>query len=254
MEVGFKKVPALEKCFSILGLLAKSKDSLGISDISKALSYNRSTVFNIVYTLMDLGILERRDHNKLHFGSQLYLLGKAATQGSELISTVHPYLEEINQKTKLSAFLGMRSGLRAIILDKADSAFDIRIHSEVGMRIPLLAGAGGIVLFSQMADPEIDKILSQNKLRRFTRFSCVNKEKYKKRIKKARAEGIAIDMEEYIEGIRAFAVPLKIHRGDSPLGIWAVGLKRQIADETIPRYSEFLKKIAKEIENRFSLE
>lgn len=61
-------------------------------------------------------------------------------------------------------------------------------------------------------------------------------------------------MEEYIEGIRAFAVPLKIHRGDSPLAIWAVGLKRQITDETIPRYSEFLKKIAKEIENRFSLE
>jgi IclR family KDG regulon transcriptional repressor len=251
MKIGFKRVPAIDKCFSILKHLATSKDPLGISDISKALNYNRSTVFNMVHTLADLGILEQRDQTKFHFGTQLYLLGRAASLSSDLISMVHPYLEEINQETKLSAFLGMRSGDRAVILDKADSAFDIKIHSEVGMRIPLLAGAGGIVLLSQMSDAQIDKVLSKNQLKKFTRFSCVNKEKYKKRIEKARREGIAVDREEYIEGIRAFAVPLRVSGGNSPVAIWAIGLKRQITDERIPQYSGFLKTIAKEIENRF---
>jgi IclR family KDG regulon transcriptional repressor len=254
MKVGFKRVPAIDKCFSILEHLAKSKDPLGISDISRALNYNRSTVFNMVHTLAELGILERKDQNKFHFGTQLYLLSRAASRSSDLISMVHPYLEEINRETKLSAFLGIRSGDRAVILDKADSAFDIKIHSEVGMRVPLLAGAGGMVLLSQMSDAEIDKILSKNELRKFTRFSCVNKETYKKRIKRARREGIAIDKEEYIEGIRAFAVPLRINSGHAPVAIWAVGLKRQITDNVIPQYSELLRKIAKEIENRFASE
>ena len=227
---------------------------MGISDISKALKYNKSTVFNIVYTLNDLGILEFGHNNAFRLGTQLYVLGKAASLGSELIRTVHPYLGEINQRTKLSAFLGIRSGLRAIIVDKVDSAFDIKISSEIGMKLPLLAGAGGKALLSQLSDNEIDKILSQNKLKKFTRFSCVKKQKYKEMIEKTRQDGIALDREEYIEGICAFAVPLNINRTDSQAAIWAVGLRMQVKDEVIPQYSEFLKKIATEIEIRLSTE
>ena len=252
MKPEFKRVPALDKCFSILNLFAKSKKPLGISDISKVLSYNKSTVFNIVYTLADLGILENGPGNKFRFGMQLYVLGRSSNQSSELINTIHAYLEEINRKTRMMVFLGIRSGQRAIILDKVDSTFDIRVMSEVGMRIPLLAGAGGKALLSLLPDAEIDRILSQNKLKKFTPFSCTNKKKYKVIIQKTRKEGIAFDMEEYIEGIRALAVPLNINRGNSPAAIWAVGLKMQVKDEVLPQYSEYLKKIATEIEIRFS--
>jgi IclR family KDG regulon transcriptional repressor len=252
MKPEFKRVPALDKCFSILNLFAKSKKPLGISDISKVLSYNKSTVFNIVYTLADLGILENGPGSKFRFGMQLYVLGRSSNQSSELINTIHPYLQEINRKTRMMVFLGIRSGQRAIILDKVDSTFDIRVMSEVGMRIPLLAGAGGKALLSLLPDAEIDRILSQNKLKRFTPFSCTSKRKYKAIIQKTREERIALDMEEYIEGIRALAVPLNIKRGNSPAAIWAVGLRMQVKDEAIPQYSEYLKKIATEIEIRFS--
>ena len=252
MKPEFKRVPALDKCFNILNLFTKSKKPLGISDISKVLNYNKSTVFNIVYTLADLGILEYGPDNKFRFGIQLYILGKSSNQGSELINTIHPYLKEINRKTRMMVFLGIRSGQRAIILDKVDSTFDIRVMSEVGMRIPLLAGAGGKALLSLLPDTEIDKILSQNKLKKFTPFSCTSKQKYKAIIQKTREEGIAFDMEEYIEGIRALAIPLNINRGNSPAAIWAVGLKMQVKDEAIPQYSEYLKKIATEIEIRLS--
>ncbi|MBW1803799.1 MAG: helix-turn-helix domain-containing protein, partial [Deltaproteobacteria bacterium] len=102
----YKRVPALDKCFDILQLLARSKKPLGISDLSRALGYNRSTVFNMVHTLVGLGILENGSENKYRFGPQLFILGKAAAEGSELIQTVHPYLEDINRETRLSVFLG----------------------------------------------------------------------------------------------------------------------------------------------------
>ena len=252
MKIAFKRVPAIDKCFAILDLFTRLKKPLGISEISKALNYNKSTVFNMVHTLNDLGILEKSGENKFQFGIQLYTLGKAAGRSSELISTVHPYLEKINQKTKLSAFLGTRSGLRAVIIDKADMAFDIKIYSEIGMKIPLFAGAAGKVLLAQMPNAEVDDILAKNKLEKFTPNSCVNKNKYKAMIKQARRDGIAIDMEEYIEGIRGLAVPLKIFRAHTQVAIWAIGLKRQITKENIPRYARYLKKIVAEIEIRFN--
>jgi len=254
MKISFKRVPAIDKCFSILGLFARLNKPLGVSDIAKALNYNKSTVFNMLHTLNDLGILEQSEGNKFQYGMQLYNLGKAAGRSSDLISTVHPYLEKINQKTKLSAFLGLRAGLQAVIIDKVDTAFDIKIYSEIGMRIPLLAGAGGRVLLAQMCSAEVNDILSKNKLEKFTPNSCVNKNKYKAMIKTARKDGIAIDMEEYIEGIRGFAVPLKIFRANTQAAIWAVGLKRQITKENIPRYARYIKKIVAEIEIRFNPE
>ena len=107
MKPPSKRVPVIDKCFPILQLLAQSKDPLGISDISKALAYNRSTVFHIAHTLVDLLILERRDHNKFHFGTQLYVLSRAAMRRSDLINAIHPYLEEVNRKTRLMAILGI---------------------------------------------------------------------------------------------------------------------------------------------------
>ncbi len=250
VKVDFKRVPALDKCFRILDLIGQSKKHLGISDISNALGYHRSTVFNILYTLTDIGILEHDTDNKFHFGLKLYALGKIAGNSSELISTVHPYLENISQQTKLSAFLGIRSGLRAIIVDKIDSNSDIRVSSEIGMKIPLLAGAGGRVLLSQLPDSMLDRVLSENKLRKFTPFSCTDKETYKELIKKAREEQFAFDDEEYIEGIRALAVPINLDKKYIQAAIWIVGLKSQISDNKIRSYKQLLQEKAREIEVR----
>ncbi len=252
MKIAFKRVPAIDKCFTILDLFARVKKPLGVSEISKGLNYNKSTVFNMVHTLNDLGILEKTEGNKFQFGIELYTLGKTAGRSSELISTVHPYLEKINRDTKLSAFLGIRSGLRTVIIDKADTEFDIKIYSEIGMKIPLLAGAAGKTLLAQLSDAEVQEILTKNELKQFTPKACINKKRYKEMVMKARREGIAIDMEEYIEGIRAFAVPLNINRANTQVAIWTVGLRRQINDEDIPRYSEYLKEIVREIEIRLT--
>ncbi len=253
MTVEFKRVPAIDKCFAILDLFARSEGSLGISEISRQLGLNKSTVFNTVHTLTDLNILENGPDVKFRFGTRLYTLGNTAGSRSELIKTVHPYLEKINRETKLSAFLGIRSDLRAVILDKVDTAYDIRISSEVGMRLPLLAGAGGRALLSQLSEKEIGRILSNNELEKFTPNSNVDKAVYKQEVLRVRREGIALDMEEYLEGVIAFAVPIKTHRKNIQAAIWAVGLKQQVSKDIMPKFSGFLKGIGDEINNRFSI-
>ena len=250
MNLEFKRVPAVDKCFNILDLFAKKKEPMGISEISNELGFNKSTVFNLVHTLTDLGVLETLN-NKFTFGTKLYILGSAAEQGSDLIRNIHPYLQEISNKTNLSAFLGLRSGLKAIIVDKSDSSFDLKISSEIGTRIPLIAGAHGKAFLSLLTDKDLNGIISQKKLKRFTPYSCMNKEEYLEIIRKVREEGIAIENEEYLEGVRALAVPLKLKRNGLQTAIWAVGLKNQIKDDVISVYSQLLKDIAEKIESKF---
>lgn len=248
--MGYKKVNALLRGFEILDLLATEKAPLGISEIAGKLGLHKGTIFNMVHTLTELGVLES-NRGKFRFGPKLYMLGKAAEKGSDLIRTVHPYLVKISRETNLSTFLGMRSGLRAVILDKAESGFNFKISSQIGIQIPLLAGAHGKVFLSQLADDEVEDLLSKVELKKFTSHSCVSKEKYKRMIRQARQEGIAWDLEEYIEGIRALAIPLKIGREEVQVAIWVIGVNGLLKDGVMHSFSKLLKAVAEEIQQQF---
>jgi IclR family KDG regulon transcriptional repressor len=250
MKAEFKRVPALDKCFSILEYLTEKKSPSSMSELSEKLNLNKSTVYNILHTLTDLGVLENSD-NRFRFGPKLYVFGKAAENSSDLIRTIHPHLKQLSQKTGLSAFLGMRSGARAIIVDKVDASFDLRVSSEIGLHIPLFTGAHGKSLMSLLPDEEIDRMLAEKKVLRSKPFSSSEKKEFKEAIKRVREEGIALDDEEYIEGIRALAVPLEVSRKDLKGAIWVVGLKKQIPDDRIPEYSTLLKETIQRIENQF---
>jgi len=62
---------------------------------------------------------------------------------------------------------------------------------------------------------------------------------------------VAVDREEYIEGIRAIAVPLKVGEHRLLVSMWLVGLSSQLKDEILASYSIILKNTAKEITAHF---
>jgi DNA-binding IclR family transcriptional regulator len=250
MNPAFRRVPAIDKCFAILELLAQSKEPMGISDISGKLSLNKSTVFNIGHTLRDLNILENHRDGKFVFGTRFYVLANMAGKRSALIQTAHPFLETVNEKTKLSAFLGVRSDCRALLIDKVDSAYGLKVSSEIGMQMPNLAGAGIKAMLSQVSDEVIDEIIARTDLRRYTPYSIIDKAAYKEEVFRVRLEGVAYDREEYIEGMVAFAVPIKTYGRDIQAAIWAVGLTRHVPGSSVPELTEFLKGIGEQVNYR----
>ena len=247
---GFTRVPAIDKCFAILELLAQSKEPLGISDLSGKLNLNKSTVFHIVHTLMDLNVLENQRDGKFVFGTRFYILGNMAGKRSKLIQAVHPYLDTVNEKTKLSAFLGLRSDRQAILIDKVDSAYGIKLSSEIGLQMPVLAGAGIKAMLSHLSEEEIDEILARTELKRYTPHSIIDKAAYKEEILEVRRQGVAFDREEYIEGMVAFAIPIKANGKDLQAAIWAAGLTRQVPETSVPELTQLLKGISEEINYR----
>lgn len=253
MSLNYKRVPAIDKCFSILALMTEAKRPFGFNEIVKNLGLNKSTVFNILHTLNDLDVLEKGPDGLFRLGPRLFILGNAAAGGSELIQMVHPYLETINRDFKLSTFFGILSGQEVIILDKADRAHRMKLSSEIGMRIPIFAGVAGKALLSQLPGTDIDKILSETTPKPYTTRTIIDKAVYKKEILSVKKTGIAYDREEYIEGLIAVAVPLQTCREDLQAAIWAVGLKQEFQEDAMMRITKFLSNIVEEINSRFSI-
>ena len=63
-------------------------------------------------------------------------------------------------------------------IDKVDTAYDIKISSEIGMRLPLLADAGGKTLLCQLSNEEIDHIVTENALKQFTSNTCTDRREF----------------------------------------------------------------------------
>jgi DNA-binding IclR family transcriptional regulator len=253
MSLNYKRVPAIDKCFSILALMSEAKHPFGFNEIVKKLGLNKSTVFNILHTLKDLDVLEKGPDGLFRLGTRLFILGNAAAGASDLIQTVHPYIETINHEFELTAFFGILSGDAVIIVDKADRAHRIKISSEIGMRIPIFAGVAGKALLSQLPEPDIDEILSKITPKRYTPRTIIDKAAYKKEVLSVKKTGIAYDREEYIEGLIAVAAPLKTYREDLQAAIWAVGLKQEFQEDVMMRIARFLSNTVEEINYRFSM-
>ena len=253
MTLKYKRVPALDKCFSILALMAEAQRPFGFNEVVKNLGLNKSTVFNILHTLDDLNVLEKGPDGLFRLGPRLFVLGSAAAGGSELIQTVHPYLETINREFELSSFFGILSGQEVLILDKADRATRIKVSSDIGMKIPIFAGVAGKALLSQLPEEDIDEILAKSTPKRCTPSTIIDKEVYKKEILSVKKTGIAYDWEEYIEGLMAVAVPIRTYRENLQAAIWAVGLKQEFREDAMMRITKSLSTIVEEIHNRFSM-
>jgi len=253
MEAQFRRVPALDKCFDILEFFARCERPVGVSELSKATGYHRSTVFNVLNTLADLHVLSKSPDKRFNFGLRLYSLGRTASDGSDLIRTIHPYLVKINRKTDLSTCLGIRTDSKAVIVDKVDSDLAVKISMDEGIEVPLLAGAGGKALLSLLPDAEVDGILSEYTSKDFLLLTCLNKAQFKERVEKERADGFALDKEEYMQGVWALAVPLKLGKGKIQAAIWIIGLKAQFRGNVIDDYIAVLKETAEAIAVKFSL-
>ena len=243
----FTRVPAIDKCFAILDLLIESPKPMGISELSRRLGLNKSTVFNISHTLISLGVLENQSNGKFTFGTVFYVLSNMARRQSSVIHFVRRYLEKISMKTNLSAFLGLRSDCSAILIDRIDPDYEVKLSSEIGTHMPAFAGAGIKAMLSQLSDEAIDQILASNELERYTASSIIDKAVYKKEVLQVRKHGIAYDLAEYIDGTVGFAIPVKVWGEHVQAAIWAAGFKNQISERSLPFLEHLLLNISEEI-------
>ena len=110
----------------------------------------------------------------------------------------------------------------------------------------LFAGVTGKIFLSAMSEGRDGAACSQKGLRRYTENSIVDAEQFLREIERTRARGYAVDLEEYMKGVRA--VGALVYSGRYAVaGIWAVGLASSLTDEKLPAVIERLKATAEQI-------
>lgn len=240
--------PIVYKAFAVLQEVAKAPGSLGVSDLSRSLNINKSTVFGVTQALLDIGALRQDGSSKkFRLGPTLIQLGNQSLAGISLRSLARPFMLKLAEDFEQTVFLGRFDEYGITIIEKAESPVELKVSAPVGARIPFFAGAAAKSFLASLDEHQQRRILQERTIPRFTDKSITDEEEYLEELKRVRAVGFATDFEEYIHGVHAVSVPLLDARGWLVAAIWIVGFSTSFPEEKMLRAAEAAKAAIKEI-------
>lgn len=206
-------ITALQRGLRVLKIFAGHETGLSAKKVGVLSGLPVSTVHRLLMNLQSAHFLTTDSSGIYHLGLSCIVLGQSAHAQMDLRRVSFPFLEELNHRTRETVHLTVRQGLSAVYVEKLDSPEPLRIHSRIGASVPLHCTAVGKVLLAHLPGPELDKILGQLDLRRFTENTLGSLQQLQTELSRVQRDGFACDLEEHELHIRCVAAPIWDHRG-----------------------------------------
>ena len=244
-------MPAVLKAFKLLELLSLSDKPLGVSELSRRLQMGKSTVHGLVTTLEGLGALEAVNGSKRYvLGPKLAALSLRNGNQADVRQLARGALERLAAATEQTSFFGVPSDDHVTILDIEHGRPTLSISAPVGSSIPLLAGAVGKAVLAAWDPRRRQAFLRENVLPAFTSASIRNNASYEQAVTETIARGAAIDVDEYVDGVRAAAAAITGPQRQLIAVLWVAGFSRNIDAERLDFIAAALAREAREISAR----
>lgn len=224
-----KKIKSIQKCFTIIELLASSASGMGVLELAEKSDLPSATVHRILRTLLAEGYVQQ-DHLTEHYllTAKMFEVGSRVFRDMDLRSCAVPVLKELTNRTEETSSLYVLSGQKGLCIEVIESRKWHRVCPHLGELVPLHCTAAGKILLAFGAISVLDL-----KLERYTQNTIRKPQMLQEHLKKVRESGIAMDMEEFEIGIRCIAAPVRNHKGDSVAAVSVTGPKEHLAEKRI---------------------
>ena len=217
-------VRSLDRGLEILDYLSGRGEYVSLTELTSHIKLDKSTVYRIMRTLLERGYA-RQDAatRKYSLGVRVFALSRALSNMLSLEKEAASFLKELMERTGESAHLAVLFEGMVTFVSKETSTEVLAINSEIGRREPLHCTALGKVLLANLPEDEFENLVERKGLERFTKNTITKIGALRKELNKIRANGYAIDDEEYQLGVRCAASPVYGAHGVVVAGIGISG-------------------------------
>lgn len=242
------RVPAVDRAFAVLELLAESRRGLSVSTVARRLAMPKSSIHAIMTTLENGGYLRKDPPTHKYFvGLRLKDLARGGLEETDTRERLRSFLLDLATKTGLTANMAVLEDSMAVLIDTVQLPGIVRIGNFIGQRMHLNCTALGKVLLAFVSDDEFHRILHGRPLIQHNQRTICSIAKLKTEMAKVRANGYAVDDEEEEIGARCVGAPVFDHRSKVVAAISVAGTTTQIPSEKIEVVSTFVKDAAEQI-------
>lgn len=212
-EVRGGGVQSIERAFSILEEIARSRDGISLAELSKRVGLHNSTTFHLVRTMVSLGYVRQLKDKRYRVGRPLFVLAANALDDVEMVSLATPILEDLSRETGEASHFAVRMGDAVVVIARTGGAGAFQLTDRMGVVRPAHCTALGKIILAALRSEQLDAFFERAELKAFTAKSITDAAALRREIDDVRRAGIAFDDGEFDPELRCVGVPVKDFSG-----------------------------------------
>jgi IclR family KDG regulon transcriptional repressor len=228
-------IQSVAHALDVLEEFRDETEELGVTELSKKLKLHKNNIFRILATLQSRNYIEQnRFNDNYRLGIKCLELGQTFIHQRGLLNQARPILLELAEATGETSYISILRGKEVVYLDAVETSSTVRVVSRVGFHMAIHATAAGKALVSNDSEEELRNLFS-GELARFSKATRTDVDDLMKEIKHVREMGYATDLEEFEEGLRCIASPVRDYTRNVVGAISVSGPANRLPDERIAK-------------------
>lgn len=201
-------VKQIANLFTLMDFFVRAKKPLSVREIVEEFSWPRSSVFNMVSTMVEHGYLYQPVPRGGYYPTNRWMeLARELSESQPLPESVHKLLVELASRTGETLFLAAPEGTSVVFLDVVESTADIRFIANVGQRLPVHVTAAGRAILAQYSPAERAAALKRIKYQPYEKDMFMTSESVEEDIQQSARHGWYVNLGIYAPGVAGIAVP-----------------------------------------------
>lgn len=200
-------VASVDRAIELLFMLESGPLEMGVTEISKALGVQKSTVHNLLQTLLARDFVRKTDTGRYTLGFRLMPLGLACTERLDIRRIASPILNELVNQAKEVVLLAVLSAGQITIIEKIEPPRQVFMVPRFDYCNTFHSSGLGKIFLAFGPDDLVKKVMSL-KLQQYTQSTITDKNVLAKEIDKIREQGYSVACNETIEGVTCIGAPI----------------------------------------------
>jgi len=195
----------IDRTGKVLNLFTAEVPDWGVTEVALMLGLPKSTTFDIVASLAEIGLLQRTSDDRYRLGWRVLLISRRLMSSTCFNAQTHRCLAELANHLGAVVTIGAWDGQGVVCIANASAHRTERLLSDVA-DIPGHASALGKLLMAQLPWPKALEWIDRYGLPSLTENSVSDVNVLRAQLSSAQRQGIAIEHGETIVGQSCIAV------------------------------------------------
>lgn len=242
-------VQSIRRAVAVLRALARRTQSgARMVDITRETGLNHATAHRILQGLILEGLAgQDAATRRYHLGAYIYELGLLAEPRLALSEMAGPAVEFLAERTGDTVFAAVRAGSDALCIKRQAGSFPIKAFTiDVGVRLPLGVGAGGLAMLAALPEEEARSIMAYN-APRLAGLASVPADDLWRLVEEARGRGYAVNVNR-APGVVAIGVAVRNLDGGLAGSLSVAAIESRLPPERVEQVARLLRAEARKIE------